>query len=209
MILDHEILRVRPEQAILQALAAGVRFFQYRNKKGPKRLIWETAQLLAQIARKAEALFIVNDYADVAMAVDADGVHLGQDDLPIEETRKILGRDKIIGISTHGIEQAVAAEQAGANYIGFGPIFPTATKATGAVQGIENLKIIRQSVTIPIIAIGGINRSNATEVIRSGANGIAVISAILSSHDMQQAASEIMQILASAGVANIEPGGNK
>ncbi len=190
------------------ALAAGVRFFQYRDKKEPKRLIWETSQLLAQIARKAEALFIVNDYADIATAVDADGVHLGQDDLPIEEARKIIGKDKIIGISTHGIEQAVAAEQAGANYIGFGPIFPTTTKDTGVVQGIENLKLIRQTVTIPIIAIGGINRSNAIEVIRSGANGIAVISAILSAHDLQNAASEMLQSLENAGMANTTSGGN-
>jgi thiamine-phosphate pyrophosphorylase len=194
---------------MLRALAAGVRFFQYRDKKGPKRLIWETAQLLAQIAQKAEALFIVNDYTDIAMAVDADGVHLGQDDLPIEETRKILGNDKIIGISTHSIEQAVAAEQEGATYIGFGPIFPTTSKVAGVVQGIVNLKIIRQKVTIPIIAIGGINRSNATETIHSGANGIAVISAILSADDLQQEAREIIQILMNAGTTNMESGGNK
>ncbi len=194
---------------MMQALAAGVRFFQYRDKKGPKRLIWETAKLLAKISRGAEALFIVNDFADIARAVDADGVHLGQDDLPIEEARKILGKDKIIGISTHSIEQAVAAEQAGANYIGFGPIFPTTTKDAGLVQGLENLKIIRQKVTIPSIAIGGINRSNTTDVIRSGANGIAVISAILSAHDLQKAASEMIQSLTNAGIAKMESGGNK
>lgn len=167
-------------------------------------MIWETSHLLAQTARQAEALFIVNDHADIAMAVDADGVHLGQDDLPIEVVRKIVGEDKIIGISTHSVEQAINAERAGADYIGFGPIFSTTTKVTGAVQGIENLKIIKQTVTTPIIAIGGINHSNTSEVIGSGANGVAVISAILSANDLQQAASEMIRILAKAGTGNTE-----
>lgn len=189
---------------MLQALSAGVRFFQYRNKSGSRRLIWETALLLAQVARKAEALFIVNDHADIAMAVDADGVHLGQDDLPIEAARKIIGKEKVIGISTHSREQAQDAERAGADYIGFGPIFSTETKAAGAVQGIEHLKIIRQAVSIPIIAIGGINHANAADVISSGANGIAVISAILSAHDIRQTATEMIRILEKTGSDNPE-----
>ena len=143
-----------------------------------------------------DALFIVNDHADIAIAVNADGVHVGQDDLPIELVRKFIGGKKVIGISTHSVEQAVDAERAGADYIGFGPIYSTKTKVTGAVQGIENLKIIRQAITTPIFAIGGINRANATEVISSGANGVAVISAILSAHDLQQAASEMIRIIA-------------
>ncbi len=189
---------------MLQALSAGVRFFQYRNKSGPRRLIWKTALLLAQVARKAEALFIVNDHADIAMAVDADGVHLGQDDLPIEAARKIIGKGKVIGISTHSREQAEDAERAGADYLGYGPIFYTATKAAGAVQGIEQLKIIRQAVSIPIIAIGGINHANAADVVSSGANGVAVISSILSAHDIRQAATEMIRILAKAGSGNPE-----
>jgi len=204
LILDQDILRVHPEQAMLQAFAAGVRFFQYRNKSGPRRLIWKTAHLLAQTARQVEALFIVNDHADIAMAINADGVHLGQDDLPIEVVRKLIGREKVIGISTHSVEQAVDAERSGADYIGFGPMFSTTTKAIGAVQGIENLKIIRQTITTPIIAIGGINHANAAEVISSGANGVAVISAILSAYDLQQAASEMIRILAKAGTDNPE-----
>jgi thiamine-phosphate pyrophosphorylase len=207
LILDQDILRVRPEQAMLQALAGGIRFFQYRNKSGPRRLIWETAFFLAQTARKSKALFIVNDHADIAMAVDADGVHLGQDDLPIEEARKIIGWEKVIGISTHSREQASDAERAGADYIGFGPVFSTTTKAAGAVQGIENLKIIRQTVKTPIIAIGGINHANAAAVIGSGAYGVAVISAILSAYNLQQAAGEMIRILARAGTGNTEVGG--
>ena len=150
---------------------------------------------------------IVNDYADIALAVDADGVHLGQEDLPVEEARKIIGRDKLIGISTHNREQARDAEQAGADYIGFGPIYPTATKDAGTVQGLENLRTIRQTVSIPIIAIGGINQSNAGDVIQAGADGVAVISAILSADDMQQKALDMVLIVSKARSQYQELGG--
>ncbi len=120
--------------------------------------------------------FIVNDHADIAAAVDADGVHLGQDDLPIEFARKLLGKDKLIGISTHSLEQARAAEAAGADYIGFGPIFTTSTKDAGQTQGIQNLTIIKNSVAIPVIAIGGINQANVQVIAQAGADGVAVIS---------------------------------
>jgi thiamine-phosphate pyrophosphorylase len=176
-----------------QALDAGVKFFQYRNKDGARRSIYETALVLAQIARRAQARFIVNDHADIAAAVDADGVHLGQDDLPIEFARKLLGRDKLIGISTHSLEQAVAAEASGADYIGFGPIFPTTTKDAGQTQGIRNLSIIKQAVTFPVMAIGGINDTNIQDVIRSGADGVVVISAILSAGNITTAAENMLR----------------
>ena len=179
-----------------QALSAGVRFFQYRDKSGPRRAIYETALLLAHTARRAGALFIVNDHADIAAAVDADGVHVGQDDLPIEQGRKVLGKDKIIGVSTHSIEQARAAERSGADYIGFGPIYATSTKDAGATQGIGNLAIIKQAVTIPVIAIGGINHANVHGVIRAGADGVAVISAILAAGHVASAAEEMVRIIA-------------
>jgi len=174
-----------------QALAAGVKFVQYRSKSGTRKGIYITSLLLARIARNAQARFIINDHADIAAAVDADGVHLGQEDLPVKFARKLLGDNKLIGISTHDLEQAVAAESAGADYIGFGPIFPTTTKDTGQVQGINNISIIKQAVTLPVIAIGGINLSNVQDVIRSGADGVAVISAILSAENITGVA-EIM-----------------
>ena len=182
------------------ALSAGVRLFQYRNKSGPRRLIFETARLLASTARRSHATFIVNDHADIAAAADADGVHLGQDDLPIEAARRVLGRDKIIGISTHDADQARAAEKAGADYIGFGPVFDTATKTAGTARGTVNLALIRQSVSVPIFAIGGINRTNVAEVIRAGADGAAVISAVLSAPDIAQAAEEMVRIIREAGI---------
>lgn len=173
------------------AAAAGVRFFQYRSKNGSRREIYETSFILAAHARANDLLFIVNDHADIAVAAGADGVHLGQEDLPIREARKLAGRNAIIGISTHSREQAIAAQEAGADYIGFGPIFATATKDAGSMQGTSRITTIRQAVSIPVIAIGGINQGNAAGVMKAGAHGVAVISAILCAPDIGIAASEM------------------
>jgi thiamine-phosphate pyrophosphorylase len=148
--------------------------------------------MLSQIARNAKACFMVNDHADIAAAVDVDGVHLGQDDLPIEFARKLLGGDKLIGISTHSLEQARAAEAAGADYIGFGPIFRTSTKDAGQTQGIQNLTIIKKSVAIPVIAIGGINQANMQFVAQVGADGAAVISGVLVAPDIRIVAEQLV-----------------
>lgn len=188
------MLRVSPERAMKQALAGGVKFFQYRNKNGTRKGIYETSLLLARIARNTEARFMVNDHADIAAAVDADGVHLGQDDLPIEFARKLLGRDKVIGISTHSLEQARAAEAAGADYIGFGPIFRTSTKDAGPTQGTRNLASIKHSVAIPVMAIGGINQANVQYVAQAGADGAAVISVVLAAPDIRRATEQIVGI---------------
>ena len=189
------MLRVDPEQAMQQALAAGVRFFQYRDKTGTRKGLYETAFRLSRLSRDAQACFIVNDHADIALAVEADGVHLGQDDLPIEHARKLVGKSRFIGISTHSLEQATTAERDGADYIGFGPLFPTATKDAGQVQGIRNLSIIKQSVAVPVIAIGGITLETVREVILNGADGVAVISAILSTPDIRQSAEQMFRII--------------
>jgi len=178
-----------------RALSAGVRCFQYRNKHDSRKIIYEISAQLASTARKAGALFIVNDHTDIAIAVDADGVHLGQDDLPIDCAQKLLPKGKIIGISTHNIVQAQAAETAGADYIGFGPLFKTATKDAGAVQGIERLLAIRKTVSLPVIAIGGINHGNIPEVMQAGADGVAVISAVMSAPDIKKAAQDMLRII--------------
>jgi thiamine-phosphate pyrophosphorylase len=142
--------------------------------------------------RRSGAAFIVNDHPDIAMAVEADGVHLGQDDLPVEVARKLMGGSRIIGVSTHSVEQARAAQSAGADYIGFGPIFTTRTKDAGPRQGIEGLRQVRKAVTLPVIAIGGINSGNLDEVLKAGADGVAVISAILSAPDPYDTAREMV-----------------
>ncbi len=182
----------------MSAIEAGVRFFQYRNKSGTRKEIYETSLRLASLTNKSGALFIVNDYADIAAAVGAAGVHLGQDDLPISAARKVLGMGKIIGISTHSREQAEAAQAGGADYIGFGPIFPTKTKDAGDAQGSARIAVIRQTVSIPIIAIGGITHENVQDVLKAGANGVAVISAVLAAHDMGLAAKEMLKIIANS-----------
>jgi thiamine-phosphate diphosphorylase len=187
-VLDQDVLRTPPEQAMTVAIAAGVRFFQYRNKNGARKAIYETSLRLALLAKRSGAFFFVNDHADIAAAVDAEGVHLGQDDLPIENARQVLGEKKLIGISTHSREQAVAAENSGADYIGFGPIFASTTKDAGRIQGCDGITLIKQAVSIPVIAIGGITLEKVRDVISAGADGVAVITAILSAPDIGRAA---------------------
>jgi thiamine-phosphate diphosphorylase len=177
------------------ALDAGVRFFQYRSKTGTRREIYETCSALSPMARQAGALFIVNDHADIAAAVEADGVHLGQDDLPIAEARRVVGTHAIIGISTHSREQAMAAERSGADYIGFGPVFPTTTKDAGGIQGVEPVRAVRKAVSLPIVAIGGIGPGNCREVLSAGADAVAVIAAILSASDLAKATREMMDLI--------------
>ncbi|MFA5074051.1 MAG: thiamine phosphate synthase [Nitrospirota bacterium] len=188
------MLTIPPDSAMLQALSGGIRCFQYRNKRGSRRQIYDMCLQLAEIAHQEKALFIVNDHADIAAAVSADGVHLGQDDLPIACARKLLP-GKHIGISTHTIEQAKEAGAAGADYIGFGPIFKTGTKDAGPALGTDMIRLVKKTVSIPVIAIGGITSQNLPEVMRAGADGVAVISAICAMPDIYQASTEMMEIL--------------
>ena len=167
------------KEIVTIVLSSGVRCIQYREKDKSRRDIYREASILRKLTTEFGAIFVVNDYADIALAVNADGVHLGQDDLPLKEARKILGKEKIIGISTHSIEQAIEAEQGGASYIGFGPIFHTKTKDAGEPKGIEMLKEVKRHIKIPVIAIGGINIENLRSVIDSGADAVAVSSAII------------------------------
>ena len=194
-------MRTSAEDAAQAAIDAGVRLFQYRNKGGTRRDIYDASLRLAVLLRRSNALFIVNDHPDIAVAVEADGVHLGQDDLPVEEARRLLGGGRIIGVSTHSVEQARTAQSAGADYIGFGPLFTTRTKDAGPLQGIANLRLLRKAVSLPVIAIGGINSGNLGEVIRAGADGMAVISAVLAAPDLREAAREMVDRIQKAQVS--------
>ncbi len=165
-----------PEMVRL-VLQAGITFIQYREKEKTKQEIYQEAMRLRALTGMFNATFIVNDHADIALAVGADGVHLGQDDLPLQEARKIMGR-KIVGVSTHSLEQAKEAEAGGADYIGFGPIFHTSTKDAGAPKGVDILKAIKQNVTIPVVAIGGIGIDTVADVMHAGADAVAVATAI-------------------------------
>lgn len=167
------------KEIVTIALSAGVRWIQYREKDKARRDIYREAVILRKLTNEFGAVLIVNDYTDIALAVNADGVHLGQADLPLKEARKLLGKGKIIGISTHSAEEAIAAGTGGADYIGLGPIFHTATKDAGKPKDIAALREIKKLIKIPLIAIGGINAENLESVIDSGADAAAVSSAIL------------------------------
>lgn len=159
-------------------------------------MFYKTAEALCPLVQKGGGIFVVNDRCDVAMAVGADGVHLGQEDLPLADARAILGPDKLVGISTHNLNQAIQAEAGGTAYIGFGPIFPTATKENpDPVVGVAGLREVRAKVRIPIVAIGGINAGNIAEVRSAGVDCVAVVSAVLSAADPQTAILELMQAI--------------
>jgi thiamine-phosphate pyrophosphorylase len=194
-ILDPEQTKGRsPESVLRELLQGGVTLLQLRGKTMAPREFFELARRVRSETRAHGCQLIVNDRVDIALACDADGVHLGQEDLPFTSGRKLMG-DKIVGISTHDIDQAKQAEQSGADYIGFGPMFGTTTKATGySARGIEMLRQIRAAVKLPIVAIGGINEQNVREVWQAGADSAAIISDILAADDV---AAKVKRILAS------------
>lgn len=186
----------RLEDVIGAAVRGGADCIQLREKDYTGRELLQAGHLLRRITREAGVRLIINDRIDVAKAVDADGVHLGQDDLPIEVARDMLGPDKIVGISTHSVAEALAAERAGANYIGLGPMKPTQTKLdTEPVVGPSGLLEVRRHVQVPIVAIGGIKAEDTAEIIRNGANAVAVISAVVGADDVEGAARTIRSIV--------------
>lgn len=190
LILDQQYTGRDIVSIAEEAVEAGADVIQYREKIRSKKDALTVAKRLRDITEKGGVLFIVNDDPAIALAVDADGVHLGQEDIPVEVARKILGAEKIIGISTHSDEEAVAAVRLAVDYIGFGPIFQSRTKMAASPQGPGGIKRIRNSVSLPIIAIGGITQENVVDVIRAGAEGVAVVSAILSAQDIKEAVRE-------------------
>lgn len=178
-------------ERVRKALTGGVSVLQYRDKERSmdERLL--LARKLKELCAEFKVPFIVNDDLDVAIAVDADGLHLGQGDGDPAQARAALGPDKILGISTHSLTEALAAEALGADYVGFGALYPTASKEVEAAPGLEGLGELRGKLGIPVVAIGGINRDNACAAIDAGANGCAVISAVLSSRHPAVAATEL------------------
>jgi thiamine-phosphate pyrophosphorylase len=194
VILDPSVRPDRPLAGVLKAAAAGgARIFQYRNKIASMKDAYADALPLRKQARDLGGLFIVNDRCDLAMAVEADGVHLGQNDLPYTDARKIFGPDKIIGLSTHNAHQVREAERLKPDYIGFGPIFTPGSKSDhDPVVGIEGLKTIRLLTSLPVFAIGGILIHQVRPVMQAGANGVAVISAVLHASDVQTAVQDLI-----------------
>ena len=183
------------EEIVEAAISGGVDIVQLRDKNDNSRLFYEKARSLKQICKKHDIPFIVNDRVDIALAVDADGIHIGNEDLPLPIVKRIAP-SMIIGFSASNIDEAIYGEENGADYIGIGTIFPTTSKSdAGDAIGTEKLKEITSKLNIPSIAIGGINPSNARSCIEAGANGIAVISAITLKDDVENAARELKRII--------------
>jgi thiamine-phosphate pyrophosphorylase len=165
-------------------LEGGARVMQLRLKNAPGRDLLAAARAIAAMCRERGAMLIVDDRADIAMLAGAAGVHLGQDDLPLEAARRFVGRDMIIGISTHGVEQAVAAESGGADYIGFGPLYPGGLRNNAEGKGLAMLREVRAAVSIPIVAIGGITEATVPEALAAGADACAIITDVVLAADI-------------------------
>jgi thiamine-phosphate pyrophosphorylase len=170
---------------------------QLREKEAAGRAFFEAAQEIRRLTREANVPFIVNDRVDVALAVDADGVHVGQDDLPAAVVRDLIGNEKILGVSARSLEEAVRAERDGANYIGFGPVYEARGTKPDTIEplGLEALHEVCRTCRVPVIAIGGINDGNVEEVIDAGADGVAVISGVVSALDVVEATRRLKSLI--------------
>lgn len=197
VITDEEVSGLRHRDVAAQAVQGGATMIQLRDKRGDLRYLVEEAVAIRHLCRRHGGLFIVNDRLDLALAVEADGVHLGQEDLPPRLARPHLAPGMLLGISAHSLEEAREAEAAGADYIGFGPVFPTGTKAgTRPTVGLDGIRTVKAAVHVPVLAIGGITLERVPEVIGAGADGAAVISAIVGSRDITGACRAFLRAIA-------------
>lgn len=194
-ILDPDHTSV-PVAALAETLAsAGVQLMQLRDKRSPARRIYVEAQELAALLSPRGVRLIVNDHPDIASMTGAAGVHVGQDDLPVEEARRICGPSKWVGVSTHNLEQLREADRTSADYIAVGPIFPTGTKENpDPVVGVDFVRVARQLTRKPLVAIGGITIESATEVFRAGADSVAIIRDLIAASDPGERARQYLAI---------------
>ena len=199
VILDPEVSRGRDSASMLEAvLAGGCRLVQLRDKRTPLADLYPLAAALSARCREAGALFVVNDRADLALAVGAGGLHVGQDDLPAAAARRLLPAGMVLGVSTHGAEQARRALADGADYVAVGSIFPTGTKTGFHLVGVEMVRKLRAEIPVPLVGIGGITADNAAGVVTAGADAVAVISAVCAAADPEAATRELMARLTAA-----------
>ncbi len=180
-------------QQVKEALEAGITFLQLREKHLSEEEFLREAVEIKRLTDQYQIPFVINDNIEIAQKAGADGVHVGQDDMPVEEVRKILGEDKIIGVSAHNVEEAVRAEQGGANYLGVGAVHTTATKENTSAVSMEEMKKICQTVSIPVVAIGGIKKNNMNVLSGTGVDGIAVVSAIFAAKNIKEETKELLE----------------
>jgi len=193
VILDRQALAGRGElETAEQIIQGGGKVIQLRDKQSSKKELLFIAQKLKELCSKFGVLFIINDYLDLVLAVDADGLHIGQGDLPLPIIRKELPIDKIVGCSVTTVSQAVKAQNEGADYISVGSVFPTTTKRGAIVVGVDGLKEIREAISSPLVAIGGINEDNVSQVLAAGVDSIAVISTVLGKEDVKRATQRLI-----------------
>ena len=201
LVTDRGLARGRTTLEIVRAAVdGGASVVQLREKDCSTRDFIEQALTVKKFLKARGVPLLINDRVDVAQAIAADGVHLGQTDMPLEIAKKILGDSMIIGISAESLEDAIEAERGGADYLGISPIYATPTKTdTASPLGLKGLREIRNAVKLPLVGIGGLNKDNAAEVIRHGADGVAVVSAIVAADDPAAAAKELKQVIKEAG----------
>lgn len=199
VILDPGATGERDLPSLLDAvLAGGCRLVQLRDKTMPLNELYPVAQALCRRCREAGCLFIINDRVDLALAIEADGVHVGQDDLPAREARRLLRPGMMLGVSSHDEAQARRARDDGADYVAVGSMFPTGSKAGFRLVGPDLVKRVRPEIPVPLVAIGGITLDNAAEVIRAGADAVAVISAVCAAPDPAAAARRFLETIRAA-----------
>jgi thiamine-phosphate pyrophosphorylase len=196
LVTDRGILGNRDlAEVVEEAIIGGVTVVQLREKITSTLDFYNTALRIKAVTDKYDIPLIINDRLDIALAVDAAGLHVGQNDMPPHIARKVLGPNKILGVSTATLQEALKAQEDGADYIGVGAMFPTNSKSDAKYVTLEDLEKIKQGVKIPVVAIGGINLSNIRQVMEAGADGAAVISAILGKDDIKKAARELWEAI--------------
>ena len=202
VVLDRAAARGRDLDSVLAAVIdGGCRMVQLREKEWPSARLLPLARRLRERCRAAGVTFIMNDRVDVAVAIDADGVHVGQEDLPARIARSLLRAGMLVGLSTHDMEQARAARDDGADYVAVGSMFPTATKPDFQLVGPALIRKLRAEIRVPLVGIGGITHDNVVDVVRAGADGVAVISAVCAAADPAKATRRFLELIKSARAA--------
>ena len=192
LVTDRDLMSTkRLEEAVEEAILGGVTMVQLREKEVSAEKMYNIAQSIKKITNRYEVPLIINDRVDVALAVNAAGVHVGQSDIPASAVRKIISNEMILGVSATNLEEAEAAQNDGADYLGIGAMFATITKKDAKLVSIMELKSIRDAIDIPIIVIGGIDETNVGEFKGTGIDGFAVVSAIIAKPDIRRAAAEL------------------